>query len=119
MDKLDEELVNNLIAKAIVEWDLEHRATMQANFSAILYLLSEQQALVGRLLQILLESNVIGVQQLAKITDIAEGEEGLTPMYTQMYKRFANYYLRTKGLLDQQIILAGAKESDEGEQEDE
>ena len=111
--------VNKLIADAIGKYDAEHRTTMQANFSAILYLLSEQQALIGRLLQAFLEINILGVQHIAKITDIDDGEDGLTPMYTQMYKRFAGYYLRTKGLLDQQIILAGAKEANEGEQENE
>ena len=117
MNRVDLDEVNKLIAEAINKWDADHRTTMQANFSAILYLLSEQQSLIGRLLQTLLESNLINVQQLSQITDIDEGEEGLTPMYTQMYKRFAAYYLRTKGLLDQQKILAETEEDNMWEQE--
>lgn len=75
--------------------------TMQANFSAILYLLTEQQALIGKLLQTLLESGVINGRQLDKVTDIAGGEDGLIPTYTQLYNRFATYYLRTKQVLDE------------------
>ncbi len=74
--------------------------TMQANFSAFLYVVTEQEALIGRLLQTLLETKVISAHQLNKVTDITSGEEGLVPTYNQVYNRFAKYYLRTKFLLD-------------------
>ena len=91
--------------------------TMQANFSAILYLLTEQQALIGRLLQQLLDSGVVTSHQLNKITDITDGEEGLIPTYTELYKRFATYYLKTKHLLDEGELegddnLHGLKKTD-------
>ena len=77
-----------------------NETTMQANFSAFLYVVTEQQALIGRLLQTLLETGVISAHQLNKVTDIAGGEEGLVPTYNQVYNSFAKYYLRTKLLLD-------------------
>ncbi len=76
------------------------KITMQANFSAILYLITEQQAVIGRLLQALLEQGTLTSPQIAKLTDIASGEEGLTPTYTQLYNRFAGYYISTKEVLD-------------------
>ncbi len=115
MDKLDQKEVNKLIAEALETWDEEHRSIMQANFSAALYLVSEQQALTGRLIQTLLETNVIGVQQLTKITDIESGDEGLVPTYNQIYSRFANYFLRTKHLLEQGYFTGSQKEEKEDE----
>ena len=96
------------------------RVVMQANFSAILYLITEQQALIGQLLQALLESQVIDSRQLSEITDLTGGEEGLIPTYTVLYNRFATYYLRTKAVLEQGEALAKAtedalkKDGDEG-----
>ena len=62
---------------------------MNANFSALLYLLTEQQSLIGRLMQTLLESGLINIHQLQKITDMEAGEDGLTPIHTVLYNRFA------------------------------
>lgn len=84
--------------------DFNDPHVMQANFSAVLYLLSEQHAVIGKLLQLLLESGVITSHQLSKITDPMGGEEGLVPSYSQLYKKFAHYYLSTKKLLDDQVI---------------
>lgn len=96
------------------EFDIK---VMQANFSAILYLITEQQALIGRLLQTLLDSGVVTSHQLNKITDITDGDDGLIPTYTQLYQRFAMYYLKTKQLLDEQQLegdanLHGLKRTD-------
>ncbi len=76
------------------------KITMQANFSAILYLITEQHAVIGRLLQILLEQGTLSSLQIAKLTDIRSGDEGLDPTYTQLYNRFAGYYLSTKEILE-------------------
>ncbi len=84
------------------------KITMQANFSAILYLLTEQQAVIGRLLQVLLEQGTLTPQQIAKLTDISSGDEGLTPTYTQLYNRFAGYYLSTKEVLDAEELKEAA-----------
>lgn len=73
---------------------------IQANFSAMLYLLTEQQAMLGKLLQALLDVGALRSHQLDKITDTAEGENGLVPTYNQLYDRFAEYYVRTKAFLD-------------------
>ena len=95
------------------------RTIMQANFSAILYLLTEQQALIGQLLQALLESQVIDSRQLSEITDLTGGEDGLIPTYTVLYNRFATYYLRTKAVLEQGEALAKATEEAMKKDEDE
>jgi hypothetical protein len=79
-------------------------AVMQANFSAVLYLLTEQQSLMGRLLQVLLDNGDINSHQLEKITDITGGDEGLVPVYSLLYNRFAKYFLKTKKLLEEQGI---------------
>jgi hypothetical protein len=98
----------------IPEADVFDKAAMQANFSAVLYLLTEQQALAGRLLSALLEQGTLTSHQIAKITDITDGEEGLIPTYTQLYNRFATYYLRTKAILDD----AGMPQPVEGTEEE-
>jgi hypothetical protein len=79
-------------------------AVMQAIFSAVLYLLNEQQSLMGRLLQVLLDNGDINSHQLEKITDITGGDEGLVPVYSLLYNRFAKYFLKTKKLLEEQGI---------------
>ena len=81
------------------------KAAMQANFSSILYLLSEQQAMIGKLFQALLDNQVIDSRQLTDITDTTSGEDGLVPTYTQLYNRFALYYLRTKHLLESEDLV--------------
>ncbi len=101
----------------------ENKIVMQANFSAVLYLLTEQQSLIGRLLQQLMDSNLLNSQQLTKITDISDGDEGLIPTYTQLYNRFATYYLRTKALLDEGLLqgeddLHSLKRKDEDKGDD-
>lgn len=88
---------------------------MQANFSALLYLLTEQQALIGKLLQALLDSGALNSRQLENITDLNSEEGGLIPTYTQLYNRFAHYYLRTKQVLDDGEVLNQAVKEAMGE----
>jgi len=102
---------------------------MQANFSAILYLLTEQQAMIGKLFQALLDSHAIDSRQLSEITDLTSEEGGLIPTYTQLYNRIAMYYLRTKQILekggalvqpvDEAIIREDDTEEDEKGKKDE
>jgi hypothetical protein len=73
---------------------------MQANFSALLYVLTEQQALIGRLFMALVDSGQLTSQQLEKITDIYGDGDVLSPVYSDLYKRFAYYYLKTKAVLE-------------------
>jgi hypothetical protein len=84
----------------VVEEANYDKKTMQANFSALLYLLTEQQAMIGKLLQALLDSGVLRSHQLSAITDMEAGDEGLHPTYTLLYQRYAQYFMRTKELLD-------------------
>jgi hypothetical protein len=86
---------------------------IQANFSAMLYLLTEQQFLIGKLLQVLVENGIVSTSRLDKITDPQSGD-GLIPTYTQLYERFAHYYLRTKKLLNQESILDDAMDDAHG-----
>ena len=87
---------------------------MQANFSALLYLITEQQALLGRLLQVLLDNGDINSHQLAKITDITGGDEGLVPVYSLLYNRFAYYFLKTKQALEAQGLTLPKSEEIDG-----
>ncbi len=73
---------------------------MQANFSSLLYVLTEQQAIIGKLLQELLEGGTINAHQLEKITNIYGDGKVLGPVYQDLYKRFAWYFLRTKEALE-------------------
>lgn len=77
-----------------------NHVVMQANFSALLYVLSEQQALIGRLFKELLEGGQLTGKQLENITDLRGNSETLTSVYTDLYKRFAYYYLKIKDIME-------------------
>lgn len=73
---------------------------VQANYSAMMYILTEQQALIGSLLDQLLENGVINQSQLVKITKVYGDQEVLNPVYAELYQRFATYFQRVKDVLD-------------------
>jgi hypothetical protein len=77
-----------------------NHVVMQANFSALLYVLTEQQALIGRLFKELLEGGQLTGQQLENITDLRDNNAALTPVYADLYKRFAYYYLKIKDIME-------------------
>lgn len=83
------------------------KTTIQSNFSAMLYLLTEQQAMIGKLFQALLDSGALDSAQLSRITDTSDKDNRLIPTYTQLYQRYAQYYLRTKSILDNPPDLDG------------
>ncbi len=92
------------------EIDSTESNALHANFSALLYVASEQQAMIGLLLKALVNNNLISIQQLEEITDIHGNEELLTPVYENIYKTFAEYFLQSKTILE-----AAERRDDDGE----
>jgi len=81
--------------------NIENNDTVtKANFSALLYVVTEQQALIGRLLEVLLANGVLSAAQLERVTDIYGDENTLQPVYADVYKRFAWYFMATKELIE-------------------
>ena len=72
---------------------------MQCNFSALMYILTEQQAIIGRLLEELIQAGVLNTAALERVTDIYGNNDALTPVYSDIYKRFAWYFLQIKEAL--------------------
>lgn len=72
---------------------------MQANYSALMYVMTEQQALIGKLLEELVRSGIINSVQLERVTDIYGNAEILNPAYADLYKRYASYFLRVKAVM--------------------
>ena len=73
---------------------------MQANYSALMYVMTEQQALIGKLLEELVRGGVINGTQLERVTNIYGNAEILNPAYADLYKRYANYFLRVRDVID-------------------
>lgn len=73
---------------------------IQANYSAMMYILTEQQALIAQLLEELLRVGVVDDASLTRITGVYGNVEKLNPVYDDLYKRFANYFLRVKHVLE-------------------
>jgi len=81
---------------------------IQANFSALLYLVTEQQATMAFLLQELLDGGRLDLAQITRITDRELQQESITKLYSQIYKKFCYYFLRTKEILENREILGPA-----------
>jgi len=82
-------------SKDVLQWQ-----NIQANYSAMMYILSEQQALIAELLDHLLSVGVLDDVGLARVTGIYGNQDKLNPVYDDLYKRFANYFLRVKHVLE-------------------
>ena len=80
-----------------------NEAAMKANFSALLYVITEQQALLGKLLEVMLTNGILSDAQLKKVTEVYGDEDVLQPVYEDVYKRFAWYFMATK-----EMIMEGA-----------
>ncbi len=76
------------------------KISMQANFSALLYVVSEQQALIGKILEHMVATGDVDAVQLNRITEAAGDEEVLASVYADVYKRFAVYFWQTKAVLE-------------------
>ena len=73
---------------------------LQANYSAMMTILAEKQALIGTLLGELGRTGALSDAQMAKITDVYGNAPVLDPIYDDLYKRFANYFVRVKQILE-------------------
>jgi hypothetical protein len=62
--------------------------------------MTEQQALIGKLLEELVRAGVIDSVRLERITNIYGNAEILNPAYADLYKRYATYFVRVKEVLD-------------------
>jgi hypothetical protein len=67
------------------------RKDFQANMSALLYLLTEQQALLGRLLQELIRVGALNNEGLSRITELETDPEGKKTLYAELYTRYAGH----------------------------
>jgi hypothetical protein len=87
------------IADLLLDMKQEDFHNMQSNYSAMMYIISEQQALIGTLLQELLKTGALSEGALEKITDVYGKDDVLGPMYSDLYKRFAWYFIRVSEAL--------------------
>lgn len=105
VDRLEAAAIGNRVtADAIAEVLIELKASefhnMQSNYSAMMYIIAEQQALIGTLLQELIKTGALNEASLEKITGVYGKEEILSPMYSDLYKRFAWYFIRVSEALN-------------------
>lgn len=105
VDKLEAAgLGNHVTADAIAEVLIALKAAefhnMQANYSSMMYIISEQQALIGTLLQELVKIGALNEAAVEKITGIYGKDEVLQPIYSDLYKRFAWYFIRVSEALE-------------------
>lgn len=77
---------------------------MQCNFSALMYILTEQQAIIGRLLEELIQVKALNSSSLERVTNIYGNEEALAPVYGDLYKRFVWYYLQIKEAITEENL---------------
>lgn len=75
---------------------------MQANYSALMYVMTEQQALIGKLLEELIRGGMLNNTQLQRITDVYGNAAVLNPAYADLYKRYAAYFIRVRATLDEE-----------------
>jgi len=73
---------------------------MQANYSALMYVMTEQQALIGKLLEELIRGGVVNSTQLERVTDVYGNAAILNPAYADLYKRYASYFTRVRNMLN-------------------
>jgi len=88
------------VADLLLDMKQEDFHNMQSNYSAMMYIISEQQALIGTLLQELLKTGALSEGALEKITGVYGKDDVLGPMYSELYKRFAWYYIRVSEALN-------------------
>lgn len=69
---------------------------IQCNLSAFLYVLTEQQATIGRLLEELVRVGALNNDALSRITETTPDAESLTVIYTDIYNKFAKYVALTR-----------------------
>lgn len=77
-------------------------ADFQCNLSALMYVVAEQQALIGKLLEELVRVGALNTSALDRLTSSYKNEEILTGVYTQIYERFEMYFRAVRALLRSQ-----------------
>lgn len=87
---------------------------LQANFSALMYILTEQQALIGKLLEELLKGGQLDSVQLENITRVYGDGELLNPIYLDLHKRYSVYFARVKEILANPSLNAPTVEEPTG-----
>ena len=65
---------------------------VQCNLSAMVYLITEQQALIGKLLEELVRVGAIKAPGLERITDIKADHQDFNLTYKDVHRRFSNYF---------------------------
>lgn len=74
---------------------------VQCNFSAMLYLVSEQQALIGKLLEELVKAGVVKGPALNRITSIRNDHEDFGLTHSDTHKKFTNYFYAVRKILSE------------------
>lgn len=82
---------------------------VQCNMTAVMYLVTEQQAIIGRLLQELTARGVLTSNGLEHVTDIYGNEELLRPIYDDLFKRYVFYFKNTFDYIKEKDGLNGPK----------
>ena len=77
------------------------QAELEANFSAVLSVLAEQETLIAVLLSIMAGKGILKSSELTKITDTYINHESLPPVYSNIYKRYAYHFIQAKRALDE------------------
>jgi hypothetical protein len=72
---------------------------LQANLSAMLYIVTEQQSMIAELLSVLLESGVLTHEALVRVSAAKKDRTLTEPVYEEIYKSFVTYFLKTKWVL--------------------
>ncbi len=89
-----------------------------SKLSALLFVISEQNALIGKLIDILIENDNLSIAQLVEVTDIPGNAELLMPIYQQLHKGYMNYYTAAYNELEKrqegfkEVIAEEEKEDD-------
>jgi hypothetical protein len=72
---------------------------IQANLSALLYIITEQQTLIVELLNTLLETGALTTSSLYQVTSAVNDNELTEAVYKDLHQRYTEYFLKTKWLL--------------------
>jgi len=72
---------------------------LQSNLSALLYIITEQHALIAELLSTFLEKGLLSGDDLTRVSAARKDKELTSAVYQDLYTDFINYFLKTKWIL--------------------
>ena len=78
---------------------------VQANFSAILSVMTEQEALIAELLGVLVDKGILSSIELTKVTDVHLNHKTLPAIYRDIYKRYAHHFFQAKKTIEELQLL--------------